>query len=77
MNDDEEKYMYVGQVYHTFSSSSGMSPPLVTTKFSVQDDGKAVFILYPDNVFFFFVLHVIYMYMYTICMYECLSIFLR
>lgn len=37
MNDNEEKYG--GQVYHTSNSSSGVPPPLVTTKFNVQDNG--------------------------------------
>ena len=40
MKDNEDKFG--GDVYHTSQSSTGFPPPLVTTKFTVQDNGKYV-----------------------------------
>ena len=38
MRDNKEKFG--GQVYHTSNSSAGITPPLVTTSFNVQDNGN-------------------------------------
>ncbi len=38
MKDNEEKYG--GQLYYTSNSTNGITPPLVTTNFNIQDNGN-------------------------------------